>query len=417
VKISSADKRILRELGRAKAEVASEAVNAERRELWTRLNDLDAVRPMVWVFEIPWNEMDTDGELTLRCRDPFCRRWEQALRQDLYQWKHMPADMVMDGVIRVPPVLRDANPPLAERVDVARTDPTSAVLSRHFQIQIRDEGDIEKIPMPELTLDREAWDRNFDALSGIFDGVIAVERTGIQGTSVAPWDQLVRLTGVDEILTDLRERPQYVHALIDRMMAADLRRLEQWEALNLLAPNNARWLGGGYQFTRALPGPDWSPARTRPADMWGRTMSQIFSAVSPAMHEEFALRYECRWLRRFGLAYYGCCEPLHLKMDILRRNVPNLRKVSMSPWVDLEAAARNVGRDYVFSWKPNPAFLAEDAWRPDAVRADMDRAMRVLKGLHVEIILKDISMVRYQPRRLWEWVEIATDVARRSATG
>jgi hypothetical protein len=27
------------------------------------------------------------------------------------------------------------------------------------------------------------------------------------------------------------------------------------------------------------------------------------------MHEEFALQYEKRWLERFGLTYYGCCEP------------------------------------------------------------------------------------------------------------
>jgi hypothetical protein len=30
----------------------------------------------------------------------------------------------------------------------------------------------------------------------------------------------------------------------------------------------------------------------------------------------------------------------------------------------------------------------------------------------VEIIMKDISTVRYQPRRLWEWADIAGQVAR-----
>jgi hypothetical protein len=143
-------------------------------------------------------------------------------------------------------------------------------------------------------------------------------------------------------------------------------------------------------------------------------MSQIFSAVSPAMHEEFALQYECRWLQRFGLTYYGCCEPLDRKVEILRRHVPNLRKLSMSPWVDLDLAAQNVGTDFVFSYKHSPALLATDTWDPDFVRRSLQQDLKRLRGLHVEIIMKDISTVRYEPRRLWEWAQIAREVAEQS---
>ena len=44
--------------------------------------------------------------------------------------------------------------------------------------------------------------------------------------------------------------------------------------------------------------------------MWGCSNAQIFSEVSPKMHWEFALEHDLRWLRRWGLNYYGCCEPL-----------------------------------------------------------------------------------------------------------
>ena len=33
------------------------------------------------------------------------------------------------------------------------------------------------------------------------------------------------------------------------------------------------------------------------------------------------------------------------------------------------------------------------------------------RGCHVELIMKDISTVRYQPQRLWQWAEIAMEVA------
>jgi hypothetical protein len=408
--ISREDRRILRELGRRKAEIAALPVQEKRRRLWARLNQLDSVRPMVWLFEVPWHEMDVQGELTLRCGDAACRDLEQALRREIYQWDHMPGDMVVQPVIEVPPALRDTGFGLEEHVDVVRTDVASSVVSRHFHVQIRDESDIDKIKTPEVTLDQGAWDRNHTRWSEIFDGVIPVEKTGVKGTSVAPWDLLVRLTGVEEVLMDMSVRPGYVHKLMDTLTAATLHRLDRWEELNILAPNNDRWLGGGYQFTDELPPANCDSARVRPRDMWGRTMSQIFSAVSPAMHEEFALQYECRWLNRFGLTYYGCCEPLDRKVSILRKHVPNLRKISMSPWIDLREAAENVGADYVFSWKPNPAVFT-DTWDPRKVRRDLEDTLRRLRGLHVEIIMKDISTVCYKPQHLWEWARMASEVA------
>ncbi len=408
--VSEEDRRILRKLAARKSEIGSLPIQEERRRLWTALNDLRSVRPMVWLFEVPWNEMNVNDELTARCENPMCRRLEIALRQELYQWDHMQGDMVVDPVIYVPPALTDTGLGLSEKVDIRRTDETSSVVSRHFHIQIKDERDIEKVKMPKVTLNQEAWDRHYELLCELFDGVIAVEKTGVKTTSIAPWDWLVRLTGVEEVLMDMSTRPAYVHKLIDRVTAAYIRRLEQYEELNVLAQNNDRWLGGGMQYTDELPPADYDPNRVRPIDMWGRTMSQIFSAVSPAMHEEFALQYECRYLKRFGLTYYGCCEPLDRKVDILRKNTPNLRKISMSPWVDIDLAAENVGTDYVFSWKPNPAVF-DGRWDPEAVRKDMRATLERLRGLHVEIIMKDISTVQYHPEHLWEWARIASETA------
>ena len=75
--------------------------------------------------------------------------------------------------------------------------------------------------------------------------------------------------------------------------------------------------------------------------MWGCSNAQIFSEVSPAMHWEFAVKHDLRWLSRWGLTYYGCCEPLDQKIDILRR-IPNLRKISASPWCNTERLVEKV---------------------------------------------------------------------------
>lgn len=230
----------------------------------------------------------------------------------------------------------------------------------------------------------------------------------------APWDELIRWWGVQEALTDLALRPDLAHAAMDRLVNAYLARLDQWEALNVLSltEGNYRVGSGGLGYTDDLPQAGFDAGRVRPADQWGCATAQIFSEVSPEMHEAFALQYERRWLSRFGLNYYGCCEPLHLKLDVLK-SVPNLRKVSMSPWADLERAVEKAGDRYVFSHKPSPAIFAVDDWNPEQARRDLRVALEKMRGCVVEVIMKDISTVRNEPQRLWEWERIAMEEVER----
>jgi hypothetical protein len=142
------------------------------------------------------------------------------------------------------------------------------------------------------------------------------------------------------------------------------------------------------------------------------SMAQMFSTVSPAMFAEFEIEPCTPLFERFGLVYYGCCEPLDKKMAQVRK-IPNLRKISMSPWADEETGAAEIKGDFVFSRKPNPALLAWPSFDVAAVsthlRASVDTCAR--HGCPLELVLKDISTVRYEPERLFEWARIAMEVA------
>jgi hypothetical protein len=130
------------------------------------------------------------------------------------------------------------------------------------------------------------------------------------------------------------------------------------------------------------------------------------------MHWEFALRHDLRWLERWGLTYYGCCEPLARKIPLLRR-IKNLRKISVSPWNDFDMAIREIKDDYVFSFKPSPAVFVQGTWDPANARAYLKGILGKARGAcHVEIIMKDISTLQYQPHRLWDWARIAMEVVR-----
>lgn len=413
INLPQKDQEILKRLAEEQAKIAALPVQKEKAELWRRLNQLEPVRPLVWINEVPWHEMNVNDELTLQTTDPWAQSIEQRLRRTLYQWKHLPADMIVDDYIACPLVVYSTGFGIVEDVDIVRTDEASDIVSRRFHRQIVEPKDIEKIKMPVVTFDSEATEENYQTMVALFGDILPVKKVGKKSIWFAPWDELIRWWGVEDAFVDMALRPEMVNAAISRLVDAHLCELDQWVELNLLTLNNdnTRIGSGGYGYTDELPGPDYDPQHVLPQNMWGCATAQIFSTVSPEMHWEFALRHEMRWLERWGLTYYGCCEPLDLKLGILKR-VPNLRKISMSPWVDVERCAKEIGTRYVFSRKPSPAVLAEDTWRPGLARQQLQDALEKARGCRVEVIMKDISTVRYHPERLWEWEKMAMELVR-----
>jgi len=180
--------------------------------------------------------------------------------------------------------------------------------------------------------------------------------------------------------------------------------------------NDGTYVGsGGFGWTHELPQKDFDGRTVRTIDMWGFAESQETVGVSPQMFEEFVFQYQLPILERFGLNCYGCCEPLHHKVDVLRRNVPRLRRISMSPFIDFDKAVENVRDEFIFAWKPSPAVLAASSWNPELVRKDMEEKLKKARKFDcvMEIHMKDISTVNYQPKRLWEWAQIAAEVTER----
>jgi len=410
MKISSHDFDVLRKLGEVQAHIADLPIQKEKAELWRKLNDLESVRPLVWINEVPWHEMDVNGELTLQTNDPDLQQIELDLRRLLYQWNHFPADMVVSPYIPCPLEIKTTGIGLLENADIIMTDPANDIISRRYHPQIASPEDVEKIIMPVVTCDWEATEEKYNRMTAIFGDIISIQKEGKRGTWFAPWDELVSWWGVESLMLDLTQRPDMVNAAITRLMDARICELDQWEALNFISTNanNTRIGSGGYGYSSILPEVENGENHLKVKDLWGSATAQIFGSVSPKMHWEFALRHELRWLEKWGLTYYGCCEPLDRKVDILK-HIPNLRKVSLSPWVNTDKAVKLMGNDYVLSRKPSPAIFAEDNWRPQQAQADLDDFLTKANGLAIEIIMKDISTVRYHPERLWEWEKIAME--------
>lgn len=404
-----ADREILRGLAWEVAEIAALPVQAEKIALWKALNGLRPVRPMVTIDQLPWHEMDVDGELALGTADEFCRGLETGLRRTLYAWRHLRADMVVEPVVVVPKVIRDDGFGVGTLERTLAIDPHNEIVSHSYVDQLASEEEVLRIRPPEIALDEAATAEAEEKAHDVFDGILAVQMQGYL-PSFEPWDDVVTLRGAENVLLDLVDRPRHMHEIASRLTDAHLVMLDRLEAKGLLGHGQATIHCTG-AFTDELPAPGFDPGRPRAKDLWTYGMAQIFLSVSPAMFAEFEVPYASRWYERFGLGYYGCCDPLHDRIDAIRR-IPHVRKISMSPWADVEKGAERIGRDFVFSRKPNPALLALDTWEPEAVERDLRDTVEACArhGCPLELILKDLSTVRYQPRRVWEWAETARRV-------
>jgi hypothetical protein len=407
--VRAKDRDVLRRLGEQVAEIAALPVQQETIALWKANNGLRPVRPMVMVDQVAWHEMDVDGELTLQTEDEFCRGIETTLRRTLYQWRHMRVDMVVEPVVEVSKVIRGEGFGIHTQERAAVLDPQNDVYGHAYIDQMQTEEDLQRIREPEVSLDEKATAELEEKARGIFDGVLTVRMQG-RFPVCALWDLIACWRSPEHAILDLIDRPEFMHRLVARLLDVHLSLLDQLEAQGLLGTGQ-RLIHCTGAHSDEVPASGYDPAHPRATDLWTYGMAQVFSTVSPAMHKEFWLDYAVKWFARFGLGYYGCCEPLDLKVDIIR-SVPNVRKISMSPWVDVERGAARIGRDFVFSRKPSPAFLARDPWDPTAVEADLRETLEACArhGCPVELILKDISTVRYQPQRLWEWAEVARRV-------
>jgi hypothetical protein len=408
--INPSDLIIIRELAARVAEIAALPVQEEKRRLWRKLNALQAERPMVTIDQVCWNEMEVGDELRLRCSDPECRRYEEYLRMTLFQWKHFRVDMVVEPFMRIPMAIDNTGFGIQVLEDVSVMDATNSVRGHYYNNQFRSMDDLENVKMPVISHDPLKTNRRMEDAHQLFDGLLEVRAEGLD-PYLSLWDPISTWMGVEQALYGLIDQPELMHALVGRITDGYLSMLDQLEEQGLLCGQQSLIHCTG-AYTDELPKPGYNPQKPRTKDLWMFGLAQMFSTVSPRMFKEFEVDYASRICERFGLVYYGCCDPLDGKMAQVRM-IPNVRKVSMSPWVNQERGADQIHGDYVFSRKPSPALLAYDGFDPEAVRADLTATREICKRYNcpLELILKDISTVRYEPQRLFEWAEIAMQVA------
>lgn len=400
------DRDTLRALAARYMEHALSDQNNEKRRLWYALNEMRMQKPMITIDQIPWHELAVDDFLTLTVQDPYFLQIEATLRREIYKWEHMPADMVLNPYIIIPRPVVNTGYGIVHHCSPHESE--HSVHSVLYEDQFDDMEDVMKIQVPQVSLDHAAEVEIWDTAKWIFDGVAPIRWGGVM-IHTGLWDFVSQWKGVENCYIDFLDRPELIHAIMERVTNCCIAQIEQVNKLRVYDVVG-NYCHCSYTFNKNLPSASCDPDHATTHDGWTWTMAQLFTSVSPEINKEFEVPYISRILEHFGSVYYGCCERLDDRLDVISK-MPNIRKVSCSPWSDREHFAACLPKEYIMSNKPNPSYLAGSTFDEEVVRKDLRRTIAAAKanGLGLEFLMKDISTIRNDPQRLWRWSEIALE--------
>ena len=410
--ISKHDRNIIRDLAKRVGEIAADPAQDAKLDQWRRHNSMTLGKAMVLVYpEDVWDEFLPRSEM--QCEGEAARAMEWGLRARLYMAEHIRDDKPVSGDWDVELVVNDPGCGLAW--NYSRHDVDGGRRTEEFQSVIADDADPDEIVHNRTVgVDHEATQREFDEMSELFGDILNVRKRGVRGFGIAAIDVFIQWRGIEQMMLDMVDRPKWLHRFFELMTESEIDAARQLEAMGVLECNNGNnGVGsGGLGATDELPADGFDGTHVRLRDMWGFSTTQIFSEVSPAMHDEFAIQYEAKFLDLFGLNCYGCCEPLHKKVDLVRK-LPRVRRLSMSPFVDWVEGAEQIGGDMIYSAKPQPSYLAAKTWDLDLCRREIITILDAAKanGCIVEFVLNSTLTSNNEPWRYDEW----TDMVQRAA--
>jgi hypothetical protein len=398
--IESHDRAILRELAARYRDAATNPARNSLKALWKAHNTLKPGPVPVLTYAENWHEVPDVS--TLFCHAEEARALEFHFRQLLWQHENILDDKPLDAVVHVHKHITSSGWGLP----VVHKPGHSDLDAWGFVPVLLSPDDVRKIKLPQVQYDEVSSLIKFAAVQDALGDILEVRLSGIKEINFHLAMMYSDWRGLETLYTDFYDEPELLSDVLDIITQGYLGLIDQYEQYGLLELNN----DGTYQGTGGFGYSDEFPAagfagRVRAKDMWSSAEAQELASVSPRMHREFFLKREAKLLERFGLNEYGCCEPLHDKLDDVLK-MPGIRRISASPWADVHKFAEKVGRSTIISWKPNPSWLS-GGYNPDWILEQLETSVKALKGCAFEIILEDLRTCAGHPERIAEWVALA----------
>jgi hypothetical protein len=415
--LSEHDVRVLRELGEWWAGEAASARNAEKVRAWYAHDAWADDRRVMVLAEVDYLEgrRRAVNVADLLCADGWARGLEYRMRIARHKIAVIQDDATLAPFISYPSHVQFGDFGVPGGV---HRDPNAHALAFNYQAPLKelDPAELGRLRHRQFVWKRDAECRERDRLAAVFEGILPVRRR------CNPWQLSMPLTstalglvGLDQFMILMYDNPAGLHARME-FLCADMIALTRFLEDNALfdLDNEADYVGAGSMgFTRALPAQGAVPGKVRALDRWFHSESQESVGLSPEQYGTFVFPYLQRVAAQFGRVYYGCCEPAHALTEYLAV-LPNLARVSVSPWADEPQMGRFCrAHRVVYSRKPSPNLLSGDRFDRGQLRAHLAKTVDCAQGCSLEIIQRDVYVTSDQPERFIQWVECAREAGAR----
>jgi len=404
--MTTKEKSYLRELAKKQREYANLPIMAERERLWYLHNALKGERPMVVMEE---GTFSRDIMPPPQCEDPTAQHIEWTLQKTIATHEFVDDDKVI-------PTTFDMDIGTGMHFLGIKPEKTYAEggLGYHIEPMLESlEDDMHKLSPSQFYHNNEGVRSYGERVEDIIGDILPVKYTN----NFAHWGfcltcKIVEYMGMENMFCAMQTEPELFHKLMD-MATSDMIRFLRWEEENNLhyVNNGNDYMGAGsYCFTDELPQAGFS-GQVRSKDTWANLNSQECVGLSPVMFAEMLYPYYERLAEQFGLVYYGCCEPVHDYWGSLK-NLPNLRKVSISSWCNEEFMAEQLqGGRIIYSRKPSPNFLGiYKEFDEEAFTADIKKTADLVKGFKAEVIFRDVYKLDGNIEKIKRAVEVARNI-------
>ncbi len=415
--ITEKDRYRILELARRWVEIADSDEMKKRKKLWKALKDLSPKRPMVLFETLSVAGFVTDEDI--QCENSILRNIEKTMLYSIRQYELLNDDIVLETYYRIPWKVTRSN----YGVDIVEHHAENS-LAYISNFPIQEPDDFHKLKERTFTVNREQTLSLKNLLEEIFGDILAV-RVGnfdnfFPDLGFTPFTgnnfigitmDLFKLIGNDNMLLWTYDQPELLHSFL-RYLCDDRLRFYRWlKDEHLLDFNTDNQFAGpsSYGYVSDLPALD-SKEQVDVKDVWAWPESQETTPVSPKMFDEIFLPYIAEVAHLFGLTYYGCCEPVHDRIESIIKNLPNLRSISVSGWNDFYKLAEALGKKYVYSRKPTPSFISGKYPHWPAAEKDIRDTFTAARDCNLEFIVRDVYDIDGDLPRLRKWVDMTRSI-------
>ncbi len=390
--ITNKERHYLRDLAKRQLEYSKLPVMMERTEHWYANNSLKSETPIVVVEHGPFREELFPKRV---CCSKVAADIERELLSHITGYELINDDKVVPDFFSVNRKIsmRELD---QDRIVHHAKDAKGRELGYSYEHPINDlKEDFRVLKKSVYSYDDEGTIEQYEFAGNLLGDILDVRITNNSLLWFMSFTaRAVNIMGLERLMYSIMDYPEETEKLFDFILEDSFEYMNWQEENGLLALDNGntRAGSGSYGFTDELPTEEFKKTgKITTKDIWGNMNSQESVGLSPSMYEEFIFPIFKKAADRFGLVYYGCCEPVHEIWESCISKLANLRKVSISPWCDEDFMGEALrGTNVIYSRKPSPNFLGVGSFDEKAFTEYMKKTMMAAKGCHAEILFRDI---------------------------